>query len=445
MKKRVTVLFDSAEQLANHWDRNDTHMVIDSKATAGFDLHVRYQCDEFSQLGPQNSKLYGHTNGSNFTSRITWQPNKSHLNQSILDGWKQYGFNLYTDNLAITSINGFHFIKTIKYNLLHLDALKENQIITDFMKLPAEISRFVHWNLEECSYDILASASSLEIDEICHIDANNTFTIAQLDDETLEVGLFYVDSVDIEDINLSGLRCKWNENTHILESSLKTSLFYKAAIKWNTNLQSFIDLEEPSGLHPRIRVDLRSVISEGDSSCEYYLYTQLPLQLYLDAFQQMSIFAFGEQDLELPTYKLMEKSWGSEALFHLDTGMINEIVLHSRYAKPCSESAYDSAVFLSTVFKACDGKAQDMVRNPFYKKSLGLDSFFTDDTVFDILERKELVVTIPRPNQAHFNIIEKISFIAILLAILYLAQMTVFTFCKSQKNREPLKDLKKDR
>lgn len=433
MKRRVTLLFNSVDQFADHWNHNGTHLVVDAVETGSFVVQNRYQWDNLLHMPLQENELTSKTDHGNFTVRVTWNPSGSILNQTILDSWKQFGFNFYTDNLTIDRVNGLPLINSNKYRFLHLNEFAEQQTIDDFIKLPLGAKTMLKWDLERCSYDILATANSLKIDESCQVNTMHNFTITQIMDEVLEVGLFYVDSIDMQDINLSGLRCKWSENEKIWETCLKTSLFYKSGVNWTYNSQAAVEFVKPTGLHPKISINLSSEKINNNANCDYYLHALLPPELFVDKFQQSSIFAFGEHDLELPEYKLTKKSWGSEALFLLHPGEIDDVVLHSRYIEPLFESSNYNTKFVTTVFKGCDGNPLTIERNPFYTKSLGLESFFTDDTKFYILSQNELNVTIPRPGIKYFDIVQQISGIIIALGILYLFQGVISISFEEQK------------
>ncbi|CAL9731576.1 protein Pbn1p [Monosporozyma unispora] len=406
IKKRITLLFETPEEIGKNLQRNDTHLTIKGDHKVVVQTRWQFIRGEGEEKGGDQI-------------RITWKHEDSEINagSTVINGYINAGLNVYTSDSNITSLHEVPLIETPRYNILHSD--NKNDIhLKDF--LTTEQLTFVDLNLEASQYDIIKTSNQTEINESWILEAKTPFTIENDNPQILnqEVGLFYIDSQDEVDVNLSGLRCLW-ENTPQIDRCLKTSLFFKPAFLPPTEQLTPIYLDEPVGLHPKVLVDLSSRIDE--TNCEYYLFAQLPLEIFVDKFQTSPVFVFGEHDLELPEYKLREKAWGSETLYQLTPGEVNELILHSRYLNITTEApSFSNISFAPTVFKACDKNSLDIIKNPFYVKSLGLESFFTDDTKFHLLNTTKLTVPIPKPGSDDFNNVQIITGVTILFAIIYL-------------------------
>lgn len=439
IKKRITLLFQSPEEIVDSLGKNDTHLIIKNQNKVFIQTRWRIinnntEEDKSDSLVRITWKSTGSSSTDNHDGDIIYP------SLNLLDPIINTGFNVYTNDSNITSLNHYPLIKTPKYNLLHSNTplydLFPSIFSGDELNL-IDPSSFVPKN----QFDILKDSYVTEINKYEVLEPNDLLFIQQNDNNNssssnsnngdtaalsnttisnLEVGLFYVDSLDDTDINLSGLRCLWNQ-TDIIQTCLKTSLFYKPFItKQKNNPFLNVQLEEPIGLHPNILIDL-SNYHQINPNCQYYLFSQLPLELFVDKFQSDPIFVFGEHDLELPEYKLVQRSWGSEVLYQLEPGKVNKITLHSRYLN--ITTPYPSTLNVSfdpIVFKACDKNSLDIIKNPFYSKSLGLESFFTDDTNFNLLSSTTLSVPIPRPGYTDFNKIQLLTGITLLFSIIYL-------------------------
>lgn len=367
-------------------------------------------------------------------ARITWKNDQTTLStaSTVLNGYLSSGLNFYTSDSNTTFLHGFPLIETPRYNILHSNNAKIQfkEFLTD------EQLSFVDLNLDTSQYDIIKTANKTEINESWELQANTPLVIERDSNQisNQEVGLFYIDSQDEVDINLSGLRCLW-DNSPQIERCLKTSLFYKPAFLAPNDQLTPIYLDQPVGLHPKVFVDLSS--HREETNCEYYLFAQLPLEVFVDKFQTSPVFVFGEHDLELPEYKLHEKAWGSETLYQLTPGEVNELILHSRYLNITTEvPSYSNISFEPTVFKACDKNSLDIIKNPFYGKSLGLESFFTDDTNFHLLNTTKLTAPIPKPGLDDFNNVQIITGTAILFAMIYLLWKSIPRKVSTKEKKE---------
>lgn len=433
IKKRITLLFQTPEDIVEGLTRNDAQLIIKNQNKVFIQTRWTIINNNIEE------------NNSNHLVRITWKNKGSFIDthgdddhnaiepfHNQLDPIINTGFNIYVNNSNITSLSDYPLIKTPKYNLLHsntplydlfpniLSNTELNLIDPNDFTLKTQFDILKNPNMTEINkYEVLEPNDLLIIQQnnnnSSSSDKNNTTIISNL-----EVGLFYINSFDDIDTNISGLRCLWNQ-TDKIQTCLKTSLFYKPFItRQYRNPFLKVQLEEPIGLHPKILIDL-SNYHQVQTNCQYYLFSQLPLELFIDKFQSNPIFVSGEDDLELPEYKLVQRSWGSEFLCQLEPGQVNELILHSRYLN--ITTPYPStfnATFDPIVFKACDKNALDIVKNPFYSKSLGLESFFTDDTKFDLLYSTTLNVPIPRPGYTNFNMIQLLTGLTLLFSIIYL-------------------------
>lgn len=419
IKKRITLLFETPEEIGSNLQRNDTHLTI--KGDQKVIVQTRWQF----------INAEGEINDGKQV-RVTWKSDGTKLStaSTVMNGYINSGLNFYTSDSNVTSLHKMPLIETPRYNILH-SSNPEIQL-QDF--LTDEQLSFVDLNLEASQYDIIKTANKTEINESWELEANTPLVIEKNSNQisNQEVGLFYIDSQDEVDINLSGLRCLW-DNSPQIERCLKTSLFYKPAFLAPNDQVTPIYLDLPVGLHPKVFVDLSS--HKEETNCEYYIFAQLPLEVFVDKFQTSPVFVFGEHDLELPEYKLHEKAWGSETLYQLTPGEVNELTLHSRYLNITTETpSYSNISFEPIVFKACDKNSLDIIKNPFYAKSLGLESFFTDDTNFHLLNTTKLTAPIPKPGLEAFDNVQIITGTTILIAIIYLVWKSIpGKFSKKEK------------
>lgn len=272
---------------------------------------------------------------------------------------------------------------------------------------------------DKCDVDIKITANRIEVAQWCLLPSNETLTFRKEEGiDACEVGLFYLDTRDHIDVNLSGLRCKWGPNDKV-DNCQKTTLFYKTShIESGPLKHPVVKLETPVGLHPKMLVDLRNFPTS--EKCEYFTYLQLPVDLFIDRFQSSPVFLYGEHDLELPEYKLRDKSWGSEALFRLDAGIVNEVPLHSRYVEPVKGNESKIVTFTPLTFQACDSNDSDITQNPFYSRGPGYESFFTSDTIFSVLDSTNLEVAIPKPDVTNYEATKLVTLACLLLSLVYI-------------------------
>lgn len=230
-----------------------------------------------------------------------------------------------------------------------------------------------------------------------------------------------MDASDESDVDIGGIRCNWRMDDGKMERCQKTSLLYKQGhIAYNhSTTTTSLYLNEPIGLHPKIMIDLTDF--EERPKCMYLMHLQLPLELFIDKFQSSPLLLFGEDDLELPEYSLRDKAWGSESIFELKAGTMNEVTLHTRYIEPSNNKGDKLEVsFDPEVILACDTGDNKVSRNPFYKKGLGYESLFTDDTTFRHLNSTTLLVPIPRPDTKDYSKIKNGTLLCLLISIIYI-------------------------
>lgn len=271
-------------------------------------------------------------------------------------------------------------------------------------------------NYSEHDYDINI-ADFIRIDE--YYNFNDTFNLnvsGEVGVKT-EMGIFSVDTMDANDINMSGVRCTWDVDDATLDKCAKTFLFLHPFHVNGSTGSTSIYINEPAGLHPSLTVDLRNY--SDVKGCSYFAYFLLPKDLFVDQFQSEPIFLFGEHDLELPEYAV--KGWGSVAMFELQPGSLNDINLHSRYVAPNSEGGSAvSVLFTPHVFLACDTGNEQLIETPFYSKIQGYESFFTPDTKFYHLNSTCLSVDIPKLDSGNKFIIEFGTLSVVIMSILFL-------------------------
>ncbi|CCF57669.1 hypothetical protein KAFR_0D00230 [Kazachstania africana CBS 2517] len=406
VRNRLTVLYDSVGELNENVDQNSTHLLLKG-SEKGVTVQERW-------IIPRTG---GHDDQS--SSRITWRGNNplSDCSQSVIEPILNHGLNVYNDVDA--SAKGI-FVKTPVYKVLHLDKMESQ--ITDYLPSDVDLT-FMEWKWESCTYDIKTTNDTIEIVEYSKLYENKTLAITKNDlYDKMEAGIFYIDSVDEEDINLSGLRCLWKDDAdNELDKCIKTTLFYKPAYFHDIHLEGKVNvtLEVPTGLHPKVLIDLTELSSA--ENCEYFMFSQLPTQLFVDMFQSDPVLLFGETGLELPDYKVKDSTWGSEVLFNLVPGETNEITLHSRYLQPSENTSYGIIPLSLRIFKGCDTDSEDVMENPFYTKNFGLESYFTSNTVLHTLSEENLVVPIPKATMENYNKIQYTTAICLLLSLLYLS------------------------
>ncbi|CCD22183.1 Pbn1p NDAI_0A00230 [Naumovozyma dairenensis CBS 421] len=409
LKERVAVLFPTAEDIGKCSTHNDTH--VDVKACVkDVVVQKRWILDYSIDESPRDPDLI---------RRITWKNGIIQSRKStVIEPDLNVGFNVY-DKSANPAANA---VITPKFDVIHSDTFEIDQYFPSNVDLA-----FITWDPENCQYDISIFDSEVHIVEYSILKNNTTLSFTKENHVNLaEIGIFYVDSSDNEDVNLSGLRCNWLEDAidNSIESCLKTTLFYNPAFIYNDPFDQSsnvsIELAKPIGIHPKITVDLSSCPATND--CEYYFYSQLPVEIFVDKFQSSPVFVFGQADLELPAYKLRDGPWGSETLFKLEPGQLNEITLHSRYLEPTNSYIQTGIDFYPKIVKACDTISNRIANNPFYSKSLGPESYFTENTLFYNLNSTKLTVQIASANINDYFKVEYMTLLCIILAMFYLIQ-----------------------
>ena len=374
-KTRVTVLFESQEDLSGHSISSEESIIIQGSG----------------QLIQRRSILESFLEQDNVDSsqvvRITWKSPASRgvtaISPPLLNG-----LNVYVSQ-GSSPIEGA--IDSVKYRLLHSDEFDKN-ILRRF--LPDELS-FTQFEWRDRDYDIVLG-SKLRVDEYYTIEKGHNTTIQY--DKSLgksEVGLFFEEGNNDFEVNLNGVSCTWTEAERTVKCQ-KTYLFYQRAHRGIADSEVTVELVEPVGLHPIVATDLRRMPSSPE--CAYYMYLAAPVDLFIDRFQSSPIYLGGADDLELPEYKLRDRAWGFESLLPLKAREINEVKLHTRYVKPGPNGGFKLVQFNSVVFQACDSGNMEILDNPFYSKVLGFDSFFTNDTTFLHLNSTVLSVKIPLAN-----------------------------------------------
>ncbi|AHY79637.1 AQG_2a_G0005360.mRNA.1.CDS.1 [Saccharomyces cerevisiae] len=396
-RHRVTVLYNAPEDIGNHMRQNDTHLTV--RGGSGVVLQQRWLLERTGSLD------------KSFT-RITWRPRADLARSlSVIENELSAGFSVYSNSSDVPE----RFITNPVYNSFHSEKFDIEQY------LPPEVDLNLSWNPEDFTYDISVEPTQIQIVEYRLLKQGEEFTIARVKDEKLEVGVFFVDASDESDVDIGGIRCNWRMDDGKMERCQKTSLLYKQGhIAYNhSTTTTSLYLNEPIGLHPKIMIDLTDF--EERPKCMYLMHLQLPLELFIDKFQSSPLLLFGEDDLELPEYSLRDKAWGSESIFELKAGTMNEVTLHTRYIEPSNNKGDKLEVsFDPEVILACDTGDNKVSRNPFYKKGLGYESLFTDDTTFHHLNSTTLLVPIPRPDTKDYSKIKNGTLLCLLISIIYI-------------------------
>ncbi|CAI4056385.1 Pbn1p SKDI_03G0200 [Saccharomyces kudriavzevii IFO 1802] len=396
-RHRVTVLYNAPEDIGSHMSQNDTHLTV--QGGPGVVLQQRWLLERTGNVDESFKK-------------ITWRPRADLTRDlTVIENELSVGFSVYSNSTEVPE----RFISNPMYKSFHGEEFDIKQ------HLPFEINLDLVWNPKDFTYDITVEPSQIQIIEYRPLKQGKEFTIGKLKDEKLEMGVFFVDSSDENDVDIGGIRCNWGLDDSKMERCQKTSLLYKPGhIAYNHSIQTTsVFLEQPIGLHPKVKVDLTSL--EERSQCMYLMHLQLPLELFVDKFQSSPLLLFGEHDLELPEYSLRNQAWGSESIFELKAGIINEITLHSRYIEPSdgNEEKFE-VLFDPEIILACDTGDNKVSHNPFYKKGLGYESLFTDDTSFRHLNTTTLSVPIPRPDTNDYSKIKYITLLCLIISFIYL-------------------------
>ncbi|AET37279.1 Pbn1p Ecym_1020 [Eremothecium cymbalariae DBVPG len=413
MKVRKTVLFKSAELWAEQADRNETHITVRGTGAGGELVQSRTR--------------YVRSEGGNTTGnvvRITW----NHLNSdtaSEISPQLLNGFNIYVSGDEMGSVPSY-YVTTPLQRTFHSAKFELDAVRSWLGEGYSFIMESLKWS--ECDYDLIMD-KELRVDEYCTLAANQTISFSSLDyassdknvdnnDFKLEGGLFYPEISDLEDVHLSGVRCSWLEDgSGLIDTCEKTYLFYEIAHSKEAREHVPIVLEETTGMHPTVNIDL-SASTAHEPKCKYYAFINLPVEIFVDKFQQPPTLLFGEDDLEQPSYKL--DTWGSEVVYTLVPGKVNTIKLHSRYVSPEKGGGQNTVFIYPYVFEACDTDSINVSANPFYSKNLGFEVYFTPDTKFNHLNNTKIPVSIPRANTESFSLIQYTTVICLIGSILYL-------------------------
>lgn len=403
VKSRLAVLYGSPEEINSHLKINDTHIIL-----SGAENVVAQQrwIIEWTNKGVRG-----------MPTRITWK-SKDHVHRiSAIEPMLSYGLNVYRDpNSGHTNIR--EMVDSKVYKSLHSDYFEVSSFLPDGVDFD-----YIKWDPSN-DYDITIDSDKIQVVEYSRLLKDSQISYGKLTAvDKIEAGLFYVDTQDDKDINMSGIRCTWDDDNASLIGCQKTMMFFNPSHIDLQNIDSknrtdVIDIATPVGLHPKILIDLSNEV--GKDNCNYFMFAQLPLQLFIDKFQSTPVVLFGEHDLELPDYKLLDKSWGSETLFELKAGQVNEITLHSRYVEPQEGGGHYLTHVEPIVFLACDTDSDDIVTNPFYNKGLGYESFFTSNTMFQHVESTSIEIPIPRSDSFKYSNVEFTTLLCLILSVIYL-------------------------
>ncbi|SCU98771.1 LAME_0G00496g1_1 [Lachancea meyersii CBS 8951] len=404
-RTRITVLFDSLQDLekitpdSQHGQEGNNSESIEIIGT-GQQIQHRTTLD--------HSSKFQHV-------RITWKSSKSF--DSILKAPLMEGLNIYVvTGEPYMHINGA--IKSAKYQLLHSDFL-DKELLRRF--LPPEVLDVssVDWTSKDYDISLDREKQKAQVDKYYKLETDQTQNITFTDTfGKLEVGLFFPEFHDTVDVHLNGARCTWNRDGAI-EHCQKTYLFYQRAHAAALEGRGVpVDLLEPVGLHPTLSVDLRDQLPSDN--CAYYMYLMTPADIFIDKFQSSPIFLAGASDLEAPEYSVRGNSWGMETLLALTPGDLNEVKLHSRYIQPQASGGYKSIKAVPKVFQACDSDHDNIHENPFYTKSLGFDSLFTNNTSFNHLNSSTVSIRIPAVDINAYNLVQVTTWTCLILSAFYI-------------------------
>ncbi|CUS24254.1 LAQU0S15e00408g1_1 [Lachancea quebecensis] len=400
-KTRVTVLFKDAEDLQRNSVNAQDSIIIKGRGQL-------VQRRTTSELPHDENKSFG-------TVRITWKsPDSSGV--SVIAPPLSSGLNIYVSGSSKQIPGAVH---SAKYDLLHSDEFSD-ALVRQF--LPKEFNP-TELMLKDRDYDIIMD-DKISMNEYYMIKSDSNETLKYEDGYgKLEVGMFFAEPSDHLDVNLNGLRCTWS-STGQIDKCHKTYLFYQRAHTESTNSNTIVEHLEPIGLHPTIRVDLRG--EAPSENCEHYMYLAAPAGLFIDKFQSAPVFIAGADDLEMPEYKIDNGTWGFESLFSLKPGQLNDIKLHARYVTPQPWGNSKLIEYNPIIFQACDTGNMEVQNSPFYTRSLGFESFFTNDTVFKHFHSATLSVSVPAANTNDFQAVWFVTSMCLVLSVAYLL-IKVFT------------------
>lgn len=420
LKSRLTVLFDTPEHISGQLQRNDTHIVLEGSGQLAQNRTTQDLADEQKQ-----------PNAVRITWRSATDAGASAIKPELLDGLNVYvygGSQSYDGSGESDGEIGTNrhrlsakFVSTPVHQVLHMDHF-DLDLVREFLP-PHAVNVDFKWHNHD--YDIIID-DKLRIDDYYALSNGTSFVYGAAPPfDKAEAGLFYVDTQDSSDVNLSGIRCLWNSSGAV-ERCQKTFLFYKPAHFAAGEPATPISLAQPAGLHPTLRVDLSERVPS--ESCDFFVYMNLPVDVFVDKFQTSPVFVFGEHDLELPEYRLRDRSWGSETMYKLVPGVVNEVTLHSRYAEPQPDGGYSEVGFTPFVFQACDTGNDQVAENPFYVKHLGYEAYFTTDTVFHHLNSTRLSVSIPRADTKDYGAVQLTTLACLALSVVYILRKLLKPF-----------------
>ncbi|SCV02841.1 LANO_0G00562g1_1 [Lachancea nothofagi CBS 11611] len=403
VKSRITVLFDSLQDLekisqnALGSDESSESLVIEGSDQL---VQRRTTLDVFDDSG---------------LVRITWKRRGADTSDFVLAAPLSDGLNVYVSRYPKSKPTIRGAINSAKYHLLHSDEF-DKELLGQF--LPSEFDgNALDWEIK--NYDIFVGHGKLRVDEYYNIKKGQDETLtydAALG--KLEVGFFFVESSDEFDVNLNGARCIWN-NAGFIEQCQKTYLFFQRAHSMSLKPSgTLLELLEPTGLHPIVSVDLTNELPSDN--CDHFMYLTAPADLFIDKFESSPVFLAGAADLEAPEYAVRNTSWGMETLLLLEPGKLNEIKLHTRYVQPQEKGQFKMVQFTSSVFQACDSGNHNIHENPFYSKSLGFESLFTNDTTFRHLNSTNFKVSIPVGDTSDYEVVKITTWSCLILATVYL-------------------------
>lgn len=397
VKSRFTVVFQDAEEVGERLEFSDDGLTV----RGGPDVVVQQRwIVESEDKGIEGVRRVTWSNGGVEGSKLA----------RMVSATLSPGFNVYSTEDGQLSQS----FETPFYRSYHSAVPRIREYV------PVELEEILaRLDPERCDIDVRISGNRTEIAQWCLLQDKEKISFEkEPGTDACEAGLFYLDTRDSVDVNLSGLRCKWGDDG-LMQKCQKTTLFYKTAhIPPRTLEHPAVELETPVGLHPKILIDLRDL--PRSQGCGYFLHLKLPVDLFVDRFQSSPLFLYGAQDLELPEYKLREETWGSESLFELEAEQLNDITLHSRYVEPIAGNRSKTVQFTPLLFRACDSDEKNLMENPFYSRGLGYESFFTPNTIFETFPSSVLEVTIPRPDTTHYENTKLATLTCLLLSLVYI-------------------------
>lgn len=334
------------------------------------------------------------------------------------------------------------------------DALSHTVSLTTYWSKPPEVlmdpvggwTTYNHWNLA-------INGSPIDRNELGILRASTELSPATSPDEIQMEGFLTVLGQD--DTPKPTLFCFPSRHQTLPPSQAQAQ-------------QYTISFDEPTGLHPTLRINFLSSSPSAlasptnkppDSTCALHTYLTLPSVLFPDqyafphshpdplftsAHNILSLHSLsGEVDLEIPDYATQK--WGSAMLLELatptNTSTANvdtsspwtiSIPLHLRYLTP-SPSGYRTVTIPDPlVFWACT--ADDGTKfpvNPFDRVNLGYDALFGPRTMFFHLEPsarrlvREIKVPVLNEGVMGFKRVEWVTGCLVLGGFLYVAVLVL--------------------